>query len=147
MKSLLILIIFTPALIYAQQSEQGTLVLRKKHPNVELMSEAIDGEVFTIVENMPEFPGGRNALLNYMSENIKYPNEAKNKNISGKVYVQFVVKSDGTIDNVRVLQGKNKLLDQEAIRVVKSMPNWTPGRQSGRTVDVVYNLPVTFILN
>lgn len=147
MKNLLLLVIITPAFLFAQQSEQGTLLLRKQHADVSWLSEKMDTNAFSIVENMPEFPGGSNALVNYMSENIKYPVEAKNNNISGKVYVQFVVKTDGSIDDVRVLRGSNKLLNQEAIRVVESMPNWTPGSQRGRTVDVVYNLPITFSLD
>jgi protein TonB len=108
--------------------------------------EVVEEEVFTIVENMPEFPGGQKKLFEYLGKNIKFPPAAKANGISGKVYVNFTVNKDGKISNVKVLRGVHDLLDKEAIRVVKAMPKWKPGKQRGKAVKVSYNLPINFIL-
>ena len=103
-------------------------------------------EIFTVVENEPEFPGGMEALYKYLGENIKYPQVAKDNNITGRVYVTFVVEKDGTIANPRVLRDIGGGCGQEAIRVVKSMPKWKAGKQRGKAVRVQFNLPVSFNL-
>lgn len=103
--------------------------------------------VMTIVEKMPEFKGGQSKLFEYLGKNIKYPEEAKAKNISGKVYLNFIVETDGRISNVKVLRGVNPILDKEAKRVVENMPNWNPGKQRDREVAVSYNLPINFKLD
>ncbi|MCB0402963.1 MAG: energy transducer TonB [Flavobacteriales bacterium] len=108
--------------------------------------EVVEEEVFTIVENMPEFPGGQKKLFEYLGKSIKYPPAAKANGISGKVYVNFTVNKDGKITDVKVLRGVHDLLDKEAIRVVEAMPAWTPGKQRGKPVRVSYNLPINFIL-
>lgn len=108
--------------------------------------EVVEEEVFTIVEKMPEFKGGQKKLFEYLGKNIKFPPAAKANGISGKVYVNFTVNKDGKISNVKVLRGVHELLDKEAIRVVKAMPPWTPGKQRGKAVRVSYNLPINFIL-
>lgn len=113
---------------------------------VEEEEEETDIEIFTVVENDPEFPGGMEALYKYLRENIKYPQLAKENNITGKVYVTFVVEKDGSIANPRVLKDIGGGCGQEAIRVVKSMPKWTPGKQRGKAVRVQFNLPVSFNL-
>ncbi|MCC7331549.1 MAG: energy transducer TonB [Flavobacteriales bacterium] len=109
--------------------------------------EVVEEEIFTIVESMPEFPGGgQEALFKYLQSEMKYPQIAKENGIQGTVFVNFVVGSNGKIKDVKVLRGVNKLLDDEAIRVVKAMPAWTPGKQRGKAVSVSYNLPIKFTL-
>jgi protein TonB len=103
-------------------------------------------EVFTIVEEMPEFPGGAEKLYAYLGKNMKYPPMAKDAGIQGIVYVTFVVKEDGSISNVRVLRGIGGGCNEEAVRVIKTMPKWKPGKQRGKSVRVQYNMPVRFIL-
>lgn len=97
-------------------------------------------------EVAPEFPGGINALVKFLSDNLKYPTVCKELKIQGKVLVKFTVKSDGSIGNVRVTKSVDTRLDKEAIRLVKSMPRWTPGTQDGKPVSVEYTLPITFKL-
>lgn len=104
-------------------------------------------EIFTIVEKMPEFQGGQQKLFDYLGKNIKYPAAAKEKNISGKVFVNFIVDETGKIADVRVIRGVNPILDMEAVRVVSSMPKWNPGMQRGRNVSVSFNLPINFVLD
>jgi len=113
---------------------------------VEATEEVVEEEIFTIVEKMPEFPGGIEALFSYLGKNIEYPDLAKDAKIEGKVYITFVVNSNGGIDNVMVLRGIGGGCDEEAVRVVKSMPTWIPGKQRGKAVKVQYNLPINFIL-
>ena len=98
------------------------------------------------VEKMPEFPGGQEALNRYLVRNIKYPLLAQENGIQGRVVCQFVVNSDGSIVDISVVRGVEESLDKEAIRVIKSMPKWTPGRQGGKSVRVKYTLPIRFKL-
>ena len=100
--------------------------------------------VFQIVEKMPSFPGGENALNQYLSKNIKYPPIALENGVSGRVICQFVVNRDGSIVDVEVVRSVDKSLDNEAVRVIKSMPKWSPGEQRGKPVRVKYTLPVNF---
>ncbi len=103
--------------------------------------------VFKVVEVMPEFPQGRSGLMKYMKENIKYPEQAKNKSIEGRVFVNFVVEKDGSITHVKVLRGIGGGCDEEAVRATKSMPKWIPGKQKGVPVRVSFNIPIKFALN
>ena len=105
-----------------------------------------ENKVFDIVEQQPLFPGGPAALMKYLSENTKYPVVAQENGVQGRVTVQFVVEKDGSISDVHVLRGVDPSLDREAVRVVKSMPRWTPGKQNGITVRVIYRVPVLFRL-
>ena len=105
-----------------------------------------ENKVFDIVEQQPLFPGGPAALMKYLSENTKYPVVAQENGVQGRVTVQFVVEKDGSISDVHVLRGVDPSLDKEAVRVVKSMPRWTPGKQNGITVRVNYRVPVLFKL-
>ena len=121
--------------------------------NIEITPVKIEEEeeedeqvIFQVVENDPEFPGGIEALMKYLQQNIKYPQLARENNITGKVYVTFVVERDGSVTGVRVLRDIGGGCGQEAVRVVKSMPKWTPGKQRGKAVRVQYNLPVNFSL-
>ena len=105
-----------------------------------------EDKVFDIVEQQPLFPGGQSALMQFLHDNIKYPVVAQENGVQGRVTVQFVVEKDGSITDVHVLRGVDPSLDKEAVRVVKSMPRWTPGKQNGTTVRVNYRLPVLFRL-
>jgi len=108
--------------------------------------EIVEAEIFTVVEAMPEFPGGMAKLMGYLGNNIKYPPLAKESGIQGRVFINFVVEPNGSISNVKVLRGIGGGCDEEAIRVVNSMPKWKPGMQRGKPVRVSYNLPVKFTL-
>lgn len=103
--------------------------------------------VFDVVEVMPQFPGGQIAMLKYIRENIKYPEQAMKEGIQGRVAVRFIVEKDGSISDVKPILSVHPLLNKEAVRVVESMPKWTPGKQNGKPVRVRYNLPVMFKLN
>ncbi len=103
-------------------------------------------KIFLSVEQNPEFAGGMNALLKFLQKNLHYPTPAVNANIMGKVYMQFVVGQDGNISRVDVMKGIGFGCDEEAERVVKLMPKWSPGRQSGRAVAVKFTLPISFQL-
>jgi len=108
--------------------------------------EVEEQQIFQVVENMPEFPGGRAALMKYLATNIKYPPYAKEAGIQGRVFINFVVEKDGSITAVKVLRGIGGGCDEEAVRVVKNMPKWKPGMQRGKPVRVSFNLPVKFTL-
>lgn len=108
--------------------------------------EEEDNQVLEVVEQMPQFPGGQKALLQYISDNIKYPSIAQENGIQGRVVVRFVVKRDGSVGEVQVLRGVDATLDKEAVRVVKSIPNFIPGKQNGHAVNVWFTLPVQFKL-
>ena len=103
--------------------------------------------VFDVVEVMPQFPGGQIAMLQYLMKNIKYPEQAMKEGIQGRVTVRFIVEKDGSISDVKPVLSVHPLLNKEAVRVVKSMPKWTPGKQNGKPVRVRFNLPVMFKLN
>jgi protein TonB len=103
-------------------------------------------EIFLVVESAPEFPGGEAGLFEYLSDNLKYPEMAKEASISGRVYVTFVVEKDGSITGVRVLRGIGGGCDEEAVRVVMNMPRWKPGYQRTIPVRVQFNLPIKFTL-
>lgn len=106
----------------------------------------VENEVYTLVEKMPEFPGGMGELMKFLATNIRYPAQAKNAGIQGRVFINFVVETDGSIKDVTVLRGIGGGCDEEAVRVVSMMPKWVPGRQKGKEVRVSYNLPVKFSL-
>jgi len=114
---------------------------------IEMPEEVVaEEEIFTIVEQMPSFPGGETALFKYLSNSINYPQMAADAGITGVVFVTFVVEKDGSVSGVKVLRGIGGGCDEEAVRVVKKMPRWTPGKQRGKSVKVQYNLPIRFVL-
>ena len=102
--------------------------------------------VFQIVEQMPEFPGGAEAMMKSIAGNVKYPEAAIDKNIEGRVFVSFVVEKDGSVSNVKVLRGIGGGCDEEAVRVISSMPKWKPGMHRGEPVRVSYQIPIWFKL-
>lgn len=105
-----------------------------------------ENKVFDVVEQMPAFPGGQAALMQYLSSHVKYPAVAEENGISGRVTIQFVVERDGSVTDVRTMKSVDPSLDREAERVVKSMPKWIPGKQNGSPVRVKYFVPVVFRL-
>lgn len=117
-------------------SAQKTVVAKK----------AVTKQVFSVVDQMPEFPGGQAALFEFLMKNVKYPADAKDKKIEGRVLVKFVVDTDGSITDIGLLKKTYPSLDTEAIRVIKAMPKWIPGRQNGKVVKVHYSVPITFRL-
>ena len=103
-------------------------------------------KVFDVAEQMPEYPGGMQALYEFLKENIKYPEDAKKQKVEGRVIATFVVETDGSISNVEVVKHAFPSLDAEAVSVIQAMPKWTPGKQSGKVVRVKYTVPVNFNL-
>jgi len=108
--------------------------------------EAEEAQVFFIVEEMPEFPGGEAALRAFIAKSINYPVIAQENGIQGKVYVTFVVDKDGGISEAKIARGVDPSLDKEALRVVNSLPKWKPGKQRGKPVRVSYTVPISFVL-
>ena len=131
-KLILLLLAFTPMLIKAQTNNNIPPAGTHHH------------HVMSVAE--PQFPGGYIALTNYFQEHIKYPEFCKMYKVDGKVYVKFVVTEDGSVTEVAILHGVEAHLDEEAIRVVKAMPKWTPGNRNGVPVKSNYTLPVNFVL-
>lgn len=123
-----------PVIVRWVEKEDGKYVMREKR------------EVFLIVEEMPEFPGGDMALREFLSSSVRYPQEAIKQKIQGRVFVSFVVDEEGRAVDVHMARKFNPILDAEAIRVVKSMPKWKPGRQRGQNVAVSYTVPINFVL-
>lgn len=130
--------------VVSQSSESAS----QKAPQHKTTSEPQNTEeVFMVVENMPEFPGGLNACLKFLADHVAYPKEAAEKKIQGRVIVQFVVMKDGSIANARVIRSVDPLLDAEALRVIGLMPKWKPGTQRGQAVNVKFTMPITFRLD
>ena len=121
-------------------------VLKAKEVIADEKPKEEETKVFDVVEQMPQFPGGQQALFEYLSKNIKYPVIAEENGVQGRVIVTFVVERDGSITDVKVVKSVDPSLDKEAQRVVKAMPHWIPGKQNGSAVRVKYTVPVTFRL-
>jgi len=129
------------------EADQNTEVQEYVAPVRDDEEESVEeAQIFMVVESMPEYPGGEAALYKFLAENIKYPQMAKESGIQGRVFVTFVVERNGAVTDVRILRGIGGGCDEEAIRVVTNMPQWTPGKQRGKSVRVQYNLPVKFTL-
>jgi protein TonB len=114
---------------------------------IEEEAEEEEAQVFFIVENMPEFPGGDLELRKHIAQNVQYPEIAKENGIQGRVFVQFVVNQKGEIEQVKVVRGVDPALDREAVRVISSLPKWKPGSQRGKPVRVSFTVPINFQLN
>ena len=125
--------------------EQNEVIEEYVAPEIE-EEEVVEQEIFQIVEEMPSFPGGEQKLLEYVAKNTKYPQIARESGIQGRVFIGFVVEPDGSISNVKVLRGIGGGCDEEAVRVIKSLPKWKPGKQRGKAVRVSYQIPVNFKL-
>lgn len=130
----------------AAQRTEKVVVMKEPIPTADKrMKKGTDG-VYDVVEEMPQFPGGYDALLKFLMTNTNYPAEAMTKGMQGRVLVQFVVNKEGCLQDVQLLRRVDPLLDEEALRVVNSMPRWRPGKQKGQPVNVQYTLPVVFSL-
>lgn len=108
--------------------------------------EIVEAEIFTVVEQMPEFPGGAAEMTRFIQKNIKYPMMARESDIQGRVYVNFVVEPDGSVSNVTVMRGIGGGCDEEAVRIVNMMPKWNPGKQRGIAVRCSFTVPIVFRL-
>ena len=127
--------------------EEAGQVLKAKEVIAEPEPPKVEeAKVFDVVEQMPSFPGGQAALMQWLSSNIKYPVVAEENGVQGRVVCTFVVEKDGSITDVKVVRGVDPSLDKEAVRVLKQMPHWIPGKQNGSAVRVKYTVPVTFRL-
>ena len=104
-------------------------------------------DIYMVVEDSPQFPGGLQALLDYLHDNIKYPESCRRDSIQGRVIISFVVEKDGSINSAEIVKGVHEQLDAEALRVIDAMPKWKPGKQRGKTVRVKYAIPVNFRLD
>lgn len=137
-----------------EQTENASKLLKKQEEQEKNMplsdtrdeERQDDNRVFDVVEEMPQFPGGPNALFEYLSKNMKYPTDAEENGIQGRVIVTFIVERDGSITNANIIKSVDPSLDKEAYRLVRSMPHWVPGKQSGSPVRVKYTVPITFRL-
>jgi protein TonB len=127
------------------EMDQNEVMEEYVAPEIE-EEDVVEQEVFTIVEEMPSYPGGEAKMYEYLGKNIKYPQIARESGIQGRVFVNYVVEPDGSVSNVKVLRGIGGGCDEEAMRVVKAMPKWKPGKQRGKAVRVSYTLPVVFKL-
>lgn len=148
----------TPPRSDSKQDEASTENVERKQevavavvPEVEATVAAVEQpkagtEIFTIVENMPSFPGGEVEMMKYISQNLKYPKEAQDNGVQGRVTVRFVVSSAGDVTNAEIVRGVDPACDAEALRVIRSMPKWKPGMQNGKVVSVYYTLPILFRL-
>lgn len=119
----------------------------KKPELIGVVVKTVPDKPFDVVEQMPSFPGGKEALMKFISENVKYPKEAEEKGLQGRVVVRYIIEKDGSISEVEIAKSVNEYLDAEAIRVVNAMPKWIPGKQKGEPVRVKFTLPITFRLS
>lgn len=134
-----------------QKEESGAAEVANAKEEVQVKEDndetLANGErVYTMVEVMPSFPGGEGELLKFLAKNINYPQESQEKGEKGRVICSFVVASDGSIVNHKIVRSLSPLLDKEALRVLQTMPRWTPGTQGGKPVAVKYTVPITFRL-
>lgn len=127
-------------------TDDRNVVREHKEEIVVEEKKPVEEKVFTAVEQMPQFPGGDGELLKHIQKNLKYPPVAMENNIQGRVVVQFVVTKTGKVGEVKVVRGKDPDLDKEAVRVVKTLPDFIPGKMNGQAVAVWYTLPITFKL-
>ena len=142
---IIMLIMFGCSSLKKGYNETDSLVYEQSNNNKSVEDDGI--ELITAVEKQPEFPGGLEALIKYLSDNVRYPDEALKDAIEGKVIVRFDVNKDGSISDVTIVRSLQPLLDAEAMRVINAMPKWNPGTQRGKPIKVGFTLPVNFSLN
>lgn len=130
-----------------QASDDTQKAVEVKYVPVEVEEEEVDEqEIFTVVEEMPSFPGGMGECMKFLAKNINYPTISQENGVQGRVIVQFVVNTDGSVVDPVVVRGVDPYLDKEALRVIKMMPKWSPGKQRNKPVRVKYTVPVMFRL-
>lgn len=135
----------TATKLWGSKGANGVIMITTKGANVSEKAVAIDS-VMQIPEEMPKFPGGDKALIEFLQKNVKYPVEAQKKGVEGRVVVNFVVEKDGSLTEIKTVRSVDPLLDEEAVRVVSAMPKWEPGKQKGKPVRVRFNVPISFKL-
>lgn len=133
-------------LIIDAEANELTVIEAYTPPAVSEEEEVSEVEIFTVVEESPSFPGGDVARIQFLQQNIVYPQMARESGIQGTVYVTFVVERNGNVTDVRILRGIGGGCDEEAVRVIKAMPKWQPGKQRGKPVRVQFNMPIKFTL-
>lgn len=133
--------------VESTEIDQETEIIEFVPEQVEVVEKTKEPEIFTVVEDMPEFPGGQAELMRYLQQNLDYPPLAKENNIQGRVVIEFVVDENGKITNPRVVKDIGWGCGEAALKVVKTMPRWKPGKQRNKPVAVRYNLPVRFQLD
>lgn len=138
----LIIILLTSVSVYSQDKADKYTAFIKN--GIEYKTDGKD--TIIIVDPMPEFKGGKEKLVEYISNNVKYPKTSRKDKVEGKVLVSFIVAADGTIVEAKILKGVRHDLDNEALRVVRKMPKWEPGKQHGKAIQVSYTLPINFRL-
>lgn len=131
----------------ASTEDQTEYIDITEFETIQVEEEPEEEQPFMVVEDMPEFPGGQAALLEYLRKNIKYPSICRENGIQGRVLIQFIVNKDGSIVDPEVVKSVNPYLDKEALRVISTMPSWKPGSQRGKPVRVKFTVPVNFKLN
>ncbi|MBR5655683.1 MAG: TonB family protein [Prevotella sp.] len=131
---------------YGEDAKDGVIIVNTKKHQEELDKESKQIDALDVCESMPQFPGGASNLMGYLQQNIRYPKESMEANKQGRVIVQFVIRKDGSITDAHVVKSVDSQLDAEALRVISAMPNWTPGTQNGKPVNVKYTVPITFRL-
>ncbi len=144
--SLISLFFLTNYAICQVKKTQDTAVIEAPSIRAVEDGKVADGEIFTTIDVMPQFPGGDQARMKFLSTNLRYPEAAVEKEIEGTVVVQFVVTRTGEIDRINIKRSPSPVLSEEAIRVVKKMPKWIPGENKGKKVDCYFSLPITFKL-
>jgi len=127
-------------------TEENSDTLSEKDEQPPINPNENDPELLTIVEQLPQYPGGMSQFVKWLTETLVYPDQAMKRKIQGKVVISFIVEKDGSISNAKVVKSVEPSLDEEALRVVSAMPKWVPGKQCGEPVRVKYTLPVTFRL-
>ena len=132
---------------FTVSADKFKLLIQTSEDNPVQMMENYNDTVYQVVDEMPEFPNGIEGLMDYVAQNVKYPESAKENNLQGRVIVKFVIEKDGSVSNVEVGRGWGNELDEEAVRVVKAMPKWKPGKQDGKPVRVSFMLPINFKLS
>ena len=145
MKTMIIMSLMT-VFCLATADAQKTVVSKPQQKNITQEKVQNIDEPFAVVEQMPQYAGGQAALMEYMKNSLKYPKDAAAQKVEGRILVSFIVEKDGSLSDVKATKAIFPSLDAEAVRVVKEMPRWTPGRQRGVVVRVKYVLPITFRL-
>jgi len=132
--------------VKTETKEEGVYAPLPEEPEVEAIMLTDESKEYSFVDKEPEFPGGHGALYKFIQDSLVYPAEAIEQNISGKVFLSFVVQQDGSISKVKVERGAHPLLDVEAIRVIRKSPNWIPGEVDGKIVASYFRIPIVFVL-
>ncbi|MCQ2326506.1 MAG: energy transducer TonB [Bacteroidales bacterium] len=146
--SKLLLLSIVVLLVCSCAHNKKSVANKNKQDSVVINNDTTDDDVtFVVLEEYPEFPGGMEALMDFLSKNIKYPEAAKEQGIEGRVFVTFVVEKNGSVNNVKVVRDIGGGCGEEAARVVKMMPKWKPGKQNGKVVRTQFNLPIKFSLD